>query len=232
MRIVLDGVFNHMSSDSPFFDRYHHYATVGACESADLALPQLVHLPRCARGHRHVRGQRGRRTRPPTTAGSASTASRCSTSRIPAVQQYFLTGPNSVSRYWLKQGASGWRLDVMGDSSFPDGYWETFRSVVKATKPDALIISETWQKDSTLLRMLRGDRADTTMNYRLRDAVIGLLAPGTVRLQGLCRQRPHHLAVRVRRPAGLDPRGLPGRGLLLADEPARQPRHRAPAAGR
>ena len=47
---------------------------------------------------------------------------------------------------------------------------------VKAAKPDALIISETWQKDSTLLRMLRGDRADTTMNYRLRDAVIGLLA--------------------------------------------------------
>ena len=34
MRVILDGVFNHMSSDSPFFDRYHHYATVGACESA------------------------------------------------------------------------------------------------------------------------------------------------------------------------------------------------------
>ena len=33
MRIVLDGVFNHMSSDSPIFDRYHHYSTVGACES-------------------------------------------------------------------------------------------------------------------------------------------------------------------------------------------------------
>src|SRR5678815_2527762 len=45
------------------------------------------------------------------------------------------------------------------------------------TRSDALIISETWQKDSTLLRMLRGDRADTTMNYRLRDAVLGLLAP-------------------------------------------------------
>ena len=66
----------------------------------------------------------------------------------------------------------------MGDSSFPAGYWETFRNIVKGTKSDALIISETWQKDSTLLRMLRGDRADTTMNYRLRDAVIGLLTPG------------------------------------------------------
>ena len=69
-------------------------------------------------------------------------------------------------------------MDVMGDSSFPNGYWESFRTVVKGTKPDAVIISETWQKDSTLLRMLRGDRADTTMNYRLRDAVLGLLAPG------------------------------------------------------
>ncbi len=40
MRIMLDGVFNHLSSDSPFFDRYHHYAAAGACESAELALPQ------------------------------------------------------------------------------------------------------------------------------------------------------------------------------------------------
>ncbi len=47
-----------------------------------------------------------------------------------------------------------------------------------------MIISETWQKDSTLLRMLRGDRADTTMNYRLRDAVIGLLAPGNFDSKG------------------------------------------------
>ncbi|HEX5688709.1 MAG TPA: alpha-amylase family glycosyl hydrolase, partial [Roseiflexaceae bacterium] len=34
IKIVLDGVFNHMSSDSPNFDRYLHYATTGACESA------------------------------------------------------------------------------------------------------------------------------------------------------------------------------------------------------
>ncbi len=66
----------------------------------------------------------------------------------------------------------------MGDASFPNGYWESFRQVVKSTDREALIIGELWQKDSTLLRFLRGERADTTMNYRLRDAVIGLLAPG------------------------------------------------------
>ena len=41
----------------------------------------------------------------------------------------------------------------MGDSSFPAGYWESFRAEVKGNDPKALIISETWQKDSTLLRM-------------------------------------------------------------------------------
>ena len=32
MHIILDGVFNHSSSDSLYFDRYHRYASNGACE--------------------------------------------------------------------------------------------------------------------------------------------------------------------------------------------------------
>ena len=54
MRIILDGVFNHLSSDSPFFDRYHHYAEVGACEALDFTLPELVYLPRCTGRHGHL----------------------------------------------------------------------------------------------------------------------------------------------------------------------------------
>ena len=30
----------------------------------------------------------------------------------------------------------------MGDASFPAGYWERFRQVVKATDPNALIVGE------------------------------------------------------------------------------------------
>ncbi|RPJ00100.1 MAG: hypothetical protein EHM39_05380, partial [Chloroflexi bacterium] len=33
--LILDGVFNHMSSDSPAFDRYGRYDEQGACESLD-----------------------------------------------------------------------------------------------------------------------------------------------------------------------------------------------------
>jgi len=179
MHIILDGVFNHMSSDSPFFDRYHRYPTVGACESADspyrdwftFLVPAGNEPSPCA----------------PSTPGGNDTyyngwfgfdSIPVINKDLPEVQTYFLTGEDSVTEYWLDQGAGGWRMDVSGDPSFPAGYWETFRKIAKGTRPDALLISETWQKDSTLLRMLRGDRLDTTMNYRLRDAVIGLLTPG------------------------------------------------------
>ena len=176
MRIVLDGVFNHMSSDSPLFDRYHHYAGDGACESVSSPYRSWFYFHDVPAGTGTCVGSAG--------ANSATYDGWFGFDSIPvikkdllAVQNYFLNAPDSVSRYWLNKGSSGWRMDVMGDASFPAGYWETFRDVVKDTNSEALIISETWQKDSTLLRMLRGDRADTTMNYRLRDAVIGLLAP-------------------------------------------------------
>jgi len=180
IRIILDGVFNHLSSDSPFFDRYRQFAVSGACEDATSPLrPWFTFRPP---------GPGEPSPCVPSTPGGSDTfyngwagfdSLPVITKSLPSVQSYFLTDHNSISRSWLKQGASGWRLDVMGDGSFPNGYWETFRKVVKSTKPDALIIGELWQKDSTLLRFLRGDRADATMNYRLRDAVIGFLAPQT-----------------------------------------------------
>ena len=34
-RVILNGVFNHVSSDSPWFDRYGRYPELGACESAE-----------------------------------------------------------------------------------------------------------------------------------------------------------------------------------------------------
>jgi len=177
MKIVLDGVFNHLSSDSPFFDRYHHYAAVGACEDPLSPYRNWFYFHDVTPGTGTCVSSAGISNSATYDGWFGFGSIPVINKYLPAVKAYFLTGQNSVSRYWLNQGAGGWRLDVMGDASFPPGYWETFRSVVKSTKSDALIISETWQKDSTLLRMVRGDRADTTMNYRLRDAVLGLLAP-------------------------------------------------------
>ena len=167
IRVILDGVFNHMSSDSPWFDRYGRYPTLGACEAA--ASPyrswftfRNANAPCASADYESWFGFDSIPTLLKTNA---------------AVQDYFVRGPDSIARRWLLAGASGWRMDVSGDASFPDGYWEAFRQVVKSVDPDALTISETWQKDSALLRAVRGDRFDTTMSYRFRDAVIGLLSP-------------------------------------------------------
>lgn len=179
IKIMLDGVFNHMSSDSPFFDRYQHFASLGACEYAVSQWRSWFYFREPGLGEPSPCV--------PSVDGGADTyytgwfgfdSIPVIDKTNPAVQEYFITGSNSITQTWLARGIYGWRLDVMGDSSFPAGYWETFRTVVKNKQPNAVIVGELWQKDSTLLRFLRGDRADTTMNYRLRDAVIGLLAPG------------------------------------------------------
>ncbi len=185
IRVILDGVYNHMSSDSDKFDRYRYFSTVGACESGASLF----------RSWFNFRAPTGNEPSPcaPSTAGGNDTyysgwfgfdSIPEINKNNPDVQKYFITDENSISRYWLRNGAAGWRLDVMGDASFPNGYWEDFRDVVKETDPNALIIGELWQKDSTLLRYLRGDRADTTMNYRLRDAVLGLLVPSSFDSKG------------------------------------------------
>ncbi|MCL4562134.1 MAG: alpha-amylase family glycosyl hydrolase [Chloroflexi bacterium] len=177
VRIILDGVFNHMSSDSPFFDRYHHYDTVGACESIDSPYRSWFTFHDVTAGDGTCVDSLGNPDSAKYDDWFGFDSIPVLNKSNPQVEDYFVTGANNVSTFWLDQGASGWRLDVMGDSSFPANYWSDFRQVVKADNPDDIIIGELWQKDSTLLRFLRGDRADTTMNYRLRDAVLGLLAP-------------------------------------------------------
>ena len=59
MRIILDGVFNHMSSDSPLLRPLRPLRHRRRVRKPDLPIPVVVHLPRCGRRDRHVRGQRG-----------------------------------------------------------------------------------------------------------------------------------------------------------------------------
>ena len=55
----------------------------------------------------------------------------------PAVRKYIL----DVARYWIEQGADGWRLDVPNEIN-DDGFWEEFRHVVKLANRDAYLVGE------------------------------------------------------------------------------------------
>jgi glycosidase len=182
IRIVLDGVFNHLSSDSPFFDRYHHYTSVGACESTsspyrswfnfhDVALGQGPCVGSDASHSATYDGWAGFDSIPVIVKKDPSDP----TKPYAPVAQYFYKNPQqSVAGYWLHQGSAGWRFDVMTDGSFPAAYWQQLRTITKGIKPDEILIAEAWHWYDNL-PLTHGDQADSAMGYRFRNAVLGLL---------------------------------------------------------
>ncbi len=172
IRIVLDGVFNHVSSDSPYFDRYAHFdGAPGACESVDSPFRSWFTF-RPAPGAACA-GPDGPNTMD-YVAWSGYASLPVLVKAQPGVRSLVYEGDDAVAGRWLRAGASGWRLDVMMDASFPDDFWPAFRAAVKATDPQAAIVGELWQRDQVLPKV-RGDTADTTMDYRFRNAVLGYL---------------------------------------------------------
>lgn len=75
----------------------------------------------------------------------------------PQVKHYIM----EVAEYWLNQGIDGWRLDVPNEVT-EEGFWQEFRTRVKAINPDAYIVGEIWTDAS---QWLDGTQFDGVMNY-------------------------------------------------------------------
>jgi cyclomaltodextrinase len=83
-------------------------------------------------------------------------------------RRYFL----EVAAYWLQEhGMDGWRMDVARYVD-PD-FWDDFRRVCKAARPDCYLLAEVMGDASP---WLQGDRFDATMNYTFRDLCVGYFA--------------------------------------------------------
>ncbi len=170
MRLILDAVPNHTSSDSPLFDRYARHESVGACESEasefrdrylfDPAQPAGTGV--CA-GDTSYRGFAG-----------ISTLPQADTNAEAVIEDWL--GEEGIALHWLAvPGVAGWRVDTVPDVvAVNPHFFEPFRDVVKQAFPDALLISETWQEEPVRERLL-GDEFDTTMNYRFAYATLGFL---------------------------------------------------------
>jgi glycosidase len=183
IKIVLDGVFNHLSSDSPFFDRYHHYTSVGACEDISSPYRSWFNFHDVAPGTGVCADSQNRPNAATYDGWAGFDSIPVIVKRDPTnpdqpyapVAQYFYQDPStSVAGYWLNLGAVGWRFDVMTDGSFPTLYWQQLRTITKGIKPDETLIAEAWQWYDNL-PLTHGDQADTAMGYRFRNAVLGLL---------------------------------------------------------
>ena len=217
MHVILDGVYNHVSDDSIYFDRYYKYVGVNgkvgaypywayvydyiddhpgtaqdAAETAatayfkdhhsvrdftytkwftvtrDPLLDQTTKQPiRDTIGGRNgkkVYGYEGWWGYDSMPVIKATNGSEYQTS---SWAKELVDGPDSVTKYWIRKGSDGWRLDCANEVS--DETWQKFRSSVKALGSDNVIIGEIWA-DAT--KYLLGDMYDSCMNYQFRNAIL------------------------------------------------------------
>lgn len=178
MRFIPDASLNHTGSDSVYFDRYgNHGGTVGAFAGGrpNPASPY-------ASWYRFDATQSDPDKRYTGWAGVADLPELDKSA--PAWRAFAYRAPDSVTRQWLQRGAAGWRMDVA--PWVPDDFWREWRGVVKATKPDAVAIAETWFDPA---KHLLGDMFDSTMNYIFRNAVLDWAAGGSA--QAMAAQLEH-----------------------------------------
>lgn len=168
MHLVLDGVFNHTSSDSEYFDRYGKYGTTGACEDVNSPFRSWYYFtPADPPGTGVCAGDTNY-----TSWWGFDSLPKLNTTDSDEVRNFIFRDVNPevpVATYWYEQGADGWRLDVAGDVD--PTFWQEWRPYVNAYS-ETLTIAEEWGDAS---RFILGDQLDSAMNYRFRNAIIGLL---------------------------------------------------------
>jgi glycosidase len=76
-----------------------------------------------------------------------------------------------VARYWIDQGIDGWRLDVPNEID-DDDFWDEFRQVIRAANREAYLLGEIWDINP---RWVDGKHFDGLMNYPVRDALGAIL---------------------------------------------------------
>ena len=167
IHIVLDGVFNHIGSQSIYFNADGFYSTLGAAQSKDSPYYDWFRFTHWPDSYDAWWGFK----------------------TLPAVEEtnidyvnFIIDSEDSIVRHWLKAGASGWRLDVADE--LPDDFIARLRGAMEETKPDSLLIGEVWEDGTTKIaynkrrKYLMGSETHGLMNYPLRTALLDYLRGG------------------------------------------------------
>jgi glycosidase len=164
IRVIPDTSLNHVGADSPYFNRFGNFPAGGAFDNGKInpASPYASWFkfkPDEKDPDQQYQGWVGVKDLPEIDKSS------------PSFRAYAYGNADSVTKVWLDRGAAGWRMDVA--PWVPDDFWREWRQAVKAKKPDALTVAETWFDSS---KYFLGDMFDSTMNYIFRNAVLDYAA--------------------------------------------------------
>ena len=179
MSILLDGVFSHTGEDSLYFNHFGNYPGKGACQGEDSPYYRwytFEHFPdkyKCWWGFKNL---------PEVNKEN------------PDYQNFMFNSTDGIVSRWIREGASGWRLDVADELSMD--FLRKLRKTAKAENPEAVVLGEVWEDASnkTAYGEVRcyctGDTLDSVMNYPLRRVILDFVT-GKIDAQALVRLVEH-----------------------------------------
>ena len=164
IKVILDGVFNHSGADGKYFNRALKY---GKYSAFDENSPYRGWFHFDEKGG--YKSWWGIKTLPKHNANNLS------------LQEYF-AGEKGIVSKWLKEGASGFRLDVVDE--IEEEFLNKIVNSAKKEKSDAFIIGEVWEDATNKIsygvrrKYFEGGQLDGVMNYPLKDAIFDFVRNG------------------------------------------------------
>lgn len=169
IRIILDGVFNHVGVHFPYFEdlivkgEKSKYASWFYCKKFPIRIDNKHY--ECVGDYQYM--------------------PRLNTSNV-EVQKYIL----SVMQYWIKTcNIDGWRLDVADE--LDKNCISFLRTNLKLEYPNIILLGETWGDASQML--CQNNEMDSVMNYLFRDVMVEYFAHSTINEEQLDSRLQHIL---------------------------------------
>lgn len=161
MKLILDGVFSHVGSDSLYFDVHNRFGQ-GACH--DIESPYRGWFQWKENGYESWWGIE---TLP------------CVNELEESYLNFIIRDEKSVVAHWMKLGADGFRLDVADE--LPDEFIRLLRRRVKELNPHGFVLGEVWEDASNKCSYgkrrtyFSEEELDSVMNYPFRDGIVDYL---------------------------------------------------------
>lgn len=164
IKVILDGVFSHTGADSIYFNRYGNYNNWGAYESKDSPYYKWYSFEEYPDKYDCWWGFENQ-----------PNVNELEQSYI----DFIIKDDDSVISKWMKNGVSGWRLDVADE--LPDEFIRLLKEKIKQINKNSVLIGEVWEDASNKIsygnrrRYFFGEELDSVTNYPLRDMIISFL---------------------------------------------------------
>ena len=161
IKIILDGVFNHVGAESIYFDRFGTFNSNGACQSENSPYSDWFYFKDYPVDYESWWG--------------VMDLPKLNTEN-PNVRNYIC---ENVLKKWTKHGLGGWRLDVADELS--DECLSMINKAVKEVNEDTVVIGEVWEDASNKVAYsvqksyFSKPELDAVMNYPFRDNMVKFL---------------------------------------------------------